>query len=382
MTNEHVEFLISQAIDGTLSPSEMDELNTTLKTDAAARQLYAEYQELNREIQLQSYDSILHEAQLDDAAWNKLSLHISSMVASPAVHSQEALEFPSSIIDRTPANMGMMMTRGQDQTAEEPAEKSETIRMPLDDATQFELRLCSYADGAMDDVESREFERLIAGDPVSKTLIAQHQKLSTVLKNESDLPAWNYNRLSLHLIGYVARHAGAAGRHQIVFKGTSTVGKTESSEPIQLPRTRTGQKKFWSGLAIAASIILCTAISIKVAMLQKATDPNMRIAVGPSNIIKPGDTKPGNAAPIVDIQINSIASATGSVEVKPAIAVSIGSPTAIAEITIGAGPNSTGSFDLIENNTGIISYSSHSLIAISTPAEKEPSASDTNIGPY
>src|SRR5947209_6385427 len=83
MLPEHLEFSISQYLDGNLPAEESAALEARLNEDAAARQLLDEYRGLN--------GLLTAEAALPAISWNRLADHISAAVADDAEKTECAI---------------------------------------------------------------------------------------------------------------------------------------------------------------------------------------------------------------------------------------------------------------------------------------------------
>ena len=146
MTQEELEFAISQYLDGSLSADETAALEARLKDDAAARQLLEEYRKLDAMVK--------SPVGLPEIAWDKLGNHFCEAVAK--------------------------------------------------EAEQFEFAVSQYADGTLAAEEVAPLETRLNEDARARQLLDQHRGVSILLKAPAALPEIQWDRLAGHLSGVIA----------------------------------------------------------------------------------------------------------------------------------------------------------------------------------
>lgn len=147
MTPDELEFAISQYVDGTLPADETAALEALLATDAAARQLLAEYRSLDQVI-------VASAAPLPALDWAKVSAQISGAV-------DEGVE-------------------------------------------QLEFTASQYVDGTLPADEAAAFEARLAEEPLARQLVDDHRRVTALVRASSSFPKVNWPRLAEHLSDAVA----------------------------------------------------------------------------------------------------------------------------------------------------------------------------------
>ena len=145
MSNEELEFSISQYLDGSLSAAETTALEARLGEDVAARALLDEYRALN--------GLLTAEACLPPIAWDKLADHLSSAVAEDAEH--------------------------------------------------VEFAISQYGDGTLATEQVPEAQALLKENAQARRYLAQDRALTGLLKT-APLPAIRWEELASHLSEVVA----------------------------------------------------------------------------------------------------------------------------------------------------------------------------------
>lgn len=156
MTQEQLEFAISQYLDGTLPPEERSELERILLADASARRVLEEYRRL-------------------DAALKRSGV-------SPAVDYEGLSERISAAVDAD-------VVGGEE----------------LDEET--ELAITEYVDGELSGVREAEVKGRIERSEAARRVARKYASLNHVLKQGWVLPAINWERLAGHLSDVVSAAA-------------------------------------------------------------------------------------------------------------------------------------------------------------------------------
>src|SRR5687768_17257408 len=160
MTNDQLEFAISQYLDGTLPPEERSALEQRLATDANAQRLLDEYRSLDALAK-----GVLP---LPNFNWNKLSASISDAVATDASATSQAL------------------------------------------SDEEEYAITQYLDGELPAEEIATVEATIAGNLAARDAVREHRSLTGLLKRAMPVPAVDYERLSRDISGMIEDEATRA----------------------------------------------------------------------------------------------------------------------------------------------------------------------------
>jgi anti-sigma factor RsiW len=146
MTNDQLEFAISQYLDGTLPPEERSALERRLASDADARRILEQFRSL---------DTLAKNAlPLPNLNWVKLSAAISSAVATNAASPTQ----------------------------------------PLTDEEEFAIT--QYLDGELPADEIATVETGLAANAAARDASREHRSLTGLLKRAMPVPAVDYDRLA------------------------------------------------------------------------------------------------------------------------------------------------------------------------------------------
>lgn len=151
MEQDRIEFLISQYLDGTLSPEERVILQEELEFNPEARQLLEEHRSL---------DVALRDVEVPQVDWQALSASISNAIASAPL--------------RDVAQTGAI-------------------------SDSLEHRIVQYVDGELPENERQALERDLAGNSVAQRVLTEHRSLEVVLKHAWPLPHVEWDRLAQEL---------------------------------------------------------------------------------------------------------------------------------------------------------------------------------------
>jgi anti-sigma factor RsiW len=146
MTNDQLEFAISQYLDGTLPPEERTALERLLSTDPEAQRLLEQY----RSLDLLAKGAL----RLPSLNWNKLSASISNAVATDAASAPQ----------------------------------------PLTDEAEYAIT--QYLDGDLPADEVAAVEARLSNDVSARQAAREHRSLTGLLKRALPIPAVDYDRLS------------------------------------------------------------------------------------------------------------------------------------------------------------------------------------------
>ncbi len=266
MTDELLEFSISQYLDNDLSPEEIVALEERLKTDPAARALLDEYRQIN--VLLKAPPA------MPQMSWNTLATHLSAAVA--------------------------------------------------EDSEQFEFTLSQFADGNLPADEIPALEARLMEDPAARATLAQHQQLNDLLKSPAMLPTIRWGNSTKHLSNVIA----------------------DASEPPSIKLYPNRWIRGLRGLALAACVLVASALGIR-------TFTSHRPSTIDQVVIVPKTNDPSTVAQLTPARVQ----------------IEIGGPDpetthgmAVAEITIGAGPQAA-TEESPAFAEGIIARSPRSLIA-------------------
>jgi anti-sigma factor RsiW len=167
MTNDDLEFSISQYLDGTLPPQEAAALEERLAEDSAARKLLEEYQSLDRFMKAGRG--------LPTVNWYHLGESISQSISSAAPNSVES------------------------EADVEP------IGEDIDE--KFEFALTQYLDGSLSPFEKPAVESQVAADPAARRILEDYRSLNTALRQFQPLPSINWDRLTSSISAAVNEQA-------------------------------------------------------------------------------------------------------------------------------------------------------------------------------
>jgi hypothetical protein len=207
-----------------------------------------------------------------------------------------------------------------------------------DDAEQFEFALGQLADGTLAAEELPRVEARLLGNPAASSFLQAENRLTQVLKSPDFLPAVRWDRYAAHLSAAVA----------------------EASDPPSIKLFPTGWQFAAAKWAVAAAVVICSIIGVR-GYLAHHPNPSSEIAKATQPVPSPQMVAVANQK--IDVQI-------GGSDFQPTAG------PMVAEINIGAGPDSAGA-EVPSFAEGIIARSPRSLIASSSPVEQ-----DSSMMPY
>lgn len=157
MTNDQLEFAISQYLDGTLPPEERSALERLLESDADAQRLLEEY----RSLDLLAKGAL----PLPNLNWNKISASISDAVAAEAGSAPQ----------------------------------------PLSDEDEYAIT--QYLEGDLTTEEVAAVEARLVSDRAARDAAREHRSLTGLLKRAMPVPAVDYDRLAHEISGAIDEEA-------------------------------------------------------------------------------------------------------------------------------------------------------------------------------
>jgi negative regulator of sigma E activity len=206
------------------------------------------------------------------------------------------------------------------------------------DVEQLEFAASQYADGTLPEEEIPAFELELKESPLARQLVDEHRAVTRIVKTPA-VPAVRWKRLASHLSDVIA----------------------EANEPRTIKLFARPWVRSVVGMAMAACLMLVTGIGIR-SYLNRGSGKSSTSSV---------EIGPGSVA-IVTHQSPIVVEISGP-EKSPG--------TAVAEISIGAGPDAANDSPAFAD--GIVGRNPHSLIATSAPAAQDSQlALDTYGMPY
>ena len=165
MTDDQLEFAISQYLDGTLPADQVVALQRRLASDAGARRLLEQYTALNAGLKAQP---------LPNVGWDAFARQVAQLACVQA----DARRLP------------------------------EVDGQALSDEQEF--LLTQYLDGELPAEEAKQVEQLLADIPAAQKALVDHRAIGTILKHAWPLPEIHWDRLQQHLCEMVAEEAQAS----------------------------------------------------------------------------------------------------------------------------------------------------------------------------
>ncbi|PFG44485.1 anti-sigma-K factor rskA [Isoptericola jiangsuensis] len=207
-----------------------------------------------------------------------------------------------------------------------------------DDARDAWELLPAYALDAVDDLDRRAVERLLAADPAARRALDEYRDVVAAFTVETEPPASVRDAVMARITGLPAAHAGLpaaiaplpapgtaqpsaddgrpAGSHArgAADVGTDDGGAGDAVVPIDRPRRRR-----WTFVAAAAAAVVAVAVPTTVAVqarqeqavLQQRADAVARIMADPSAHLVRGEVAGGGKATVLMTSDDYLFSASG-----------------------------------------------------------------------
>lgn len=235
MIHEQLEFLIGQYLDGTLPAGMVGQLEKLLQTDAFAQRVLEEQLKLDKLIRSAAL------ASLPQVEWDKLAAQISEAIAAEAVQAPAEGDIEVAIIGYVDGTLDDAARQTLEaQLASDPAAQqllrqhqalssamNEAWKLPavnwdalsreisagVDSAAALtdaqEQELTEYLDGRLNTAAAAQVEALLEQNAGARLAAQQHDRLSTLLHNQADLPLVNWDALAGQISSAVAEQAQA-----------------------------------------------------------------------------------------------------------------------------------------------------------------------------